>query len=61
MITHIVKDSKIIKKLTGHKYNLILLHLDHDKKEAKYQSDYTLFELTERLNYDDVVKTIDIS
>jgi hypothetical protein len=59
MITHIIRDLGIIRKLTGKEnHKLILLHLNHDKREAKYQSDYTLFELTEALNYNDVIQII---
>lgn len=52
MITYIIEDLNIIKLITGKEnYRKILLHINHDNKTARYESDYTLFELTETLNY----------
>lgn len=59
MYTHIIRDKNAIMKLTGNpRYNRIILHLDNEQKLVKYEADYTLFELTERLDYEYVVKTI---
>jgi chromosome condensin MukBEF ATPase and DNA-binding subunit MukB len=56
MTTYVIDDLEVIKKITGRDiYKKIVLHVDSQKKEAKYESDYTLFELTERLDYDMVV------
>ncbi len=52
MNTYIIDNIDIIKEITGKSiYNKIIIHIDIDKKEAKYESDYTLYELTERLDY----------
>lgn len=59
MNTYIIRDKNAIMKLTGITiYNRIILHLDNEQKTVKYETDYTLFELTERLDYDYVIKTI---
>lgn len=59
MNTYIIRDKDTIMKLTGNpKYNRILLHLDNEQKIVRYEADYTLFELTERLNYDYVIRLI---
>lgn len=59
MNTYIVRDKEAIIRLTGNpRYNRILLHLDNEHKIVKYESDYTLFELTERLDYDYTVMVI---
>ncbi|MDD2434697.1 MAG: hypothetical protein PHO63_00380 [Bacilli bacterium] len=59
MSTYIIKDKNIIKKLTGKEiYNRILLHIDLVEKTAKYESDYTLYELTERLKYNSAIKIL---
>ena len=59
MITYIIRDLDVIRKLTGKdNYRVIKLHLDEEKKEVKYESDYTLFELTEKLNYAEAIKII---
>jgi predicted transport protein len=34
------------------------VYLNMKKKEAKYESDYTRFELTERLNYKHAIKVL---
>jgi predicted polyphosphate/ATP-dependent NAD kinase len=55
MITYIIADFGTIKGITGKDiYKKIILHLDNKKKEAKYESDFTLFELTEKLDYSKV-------
>lgn len=57
--TYIIRDKDAILKLTGNpRYNRILLHLDYEQKIVKYEADYTLFELTERLEYDRVISII---
>ena len=54
--TYIIRDKDTIIKLTGNpRYNRILIHLDNEQKIVKYEADYTLFELTERLEYDHVI------
>ena len=57
--TYIIRDKDTIIKLTGNpRYNRILIHLDNEQKIVKYEADYTLFELTERLEYDHVISII---
>lgn len=57
--TYIIRDKDIIMKLTGNsRYNRILLHLDNEQKVVKFEADYTLFELTERLEYNHVISII---
>jgi predicted nucleic acid-binding protein len=58
MKTYIIKDSNIIMSLINdNRVNQIVLHIDSKKKIAKYESDYTLYELTLRTNYN---KTIEL-
>jgi hypothetical protein len=46
-------------ELTGNpRYSRILLHLDNEHKIVKYEADYTLYELTERLEYNHVISII---
>lgn len=53
MKIYIIENLDIIKKITGKDiYKKIILRINNRKKEAKYESDYTLYELTERLDYD---------
>lgn len=52
MKTYIIEDLDIIKKVTGKDaYKKIILHIDNRRKDAKYESDYTLYDLTERVDY----------
>lgn len=52
MKTYIIDDFDTIVKITGKNvYKKIILHINDKKREVKYESDYTLFELTERLDY----------
>lgn len=55
MNTYIIDDLSIIIKITGKDiYKKIILHIDEENRVAKYESDYTLFELTERVDYNKV-------
>lgn len=60
MKTYIIDNLDIIKAITGKDvYKKIILHVDDKKKIAKYESDYTSYELTERADYDKVLKIIE--
>lgn len=55
MSTYIIDNFDTIKIITGKSiYKKIVLHIDDKNKIAKYESDYTLYELTERLDYNKV-------
>lgn len=59
MITYLIWNLNVIRELTAKdNYNIIILHLNKDKKEATYEADYTLFELTERADYDKATKVM---
>lgn len=59
MTTHIITNTDIIEKLTNDiRINKMILHLNSKKKIAKYESDYTLFELTIPIDYDKAVKVL---
>jgi hypothetical protein len=52
MQTYIIDDFDKIMKITGRSiYKKIILHVDDKKKDAKFESDYTLYDLTERVDY----------
>ena len=52
MNTYIIDSVDVIEKITGKDiYKKIILHVNSSKREAKYESDYTLYELTEKSDY----------
>jgi hypothetical protein len=58
--TYIIVNLDTIKAITGKDlYKKIILHLNTKKRVAKYESDYTSYELTERADYDKVLKIIE--
>lgn len=59
MTTHIITNTDVIEKLTNDiRINKMILHLNSKKKIAKYESDYTLFELTIPIDYEKTVKVL---
>ncbi len=59
MSTYIIDDKKIIKELIGHdNYNMIIIHIDELEKTVFYESDYTLYELIEKISYNDTIKIL---
>ena len=62
MNTYIIEDLDTIKTITGKDiYKKIILHVDNNNKEAKYESDYTLFELTERSDYSKIQLLLELN
>lgn len=52
MTTYIIDNSDIIKNITGKEvYKKKILYVNSSKIESNFESDYTLYELTERLEY----------
>jgi hypothetical protein len=61
MVSYIIRDIDLIVKLTNKDYyHMIILHLDKSNKKATYESDYTLFELTEKIDYETALSILTI-
>jgi hypothetical protein len=59
MKTCIITNSAIIKEITNNtRISKMFLHLDSKKKIAKYECDYTLYELTLIVNYDKAMELL---
>lgn len=59
MKSYIIKDLAVIKKITGKDYQKIIVHINLKDKTAKYETDHTLFELTETVDYHKVEFLLD--